>query len=466
MIRQFFKDRLDNPKNAVVEILILIGAAYNFAVTAEWQGFSSPNLTVKYGAIVWALLIDGGYFTCLFMMRDSLYKGQQARYTKWKWGAVFFGIITFQNSLLFNAVTWHPSSVPAGSLGVLGVVLEFLVESGFELLLKAGVPIAALYALALIPPIRRQTLEEVQEETKIEVAREEGKNQLEALRSARKRNPKQERREAEQRLMIRLRSELVRAEVRHVERLSDTQVKVKAAALKIYDPLTDEVTEYQPKPVPPFKQVLEIALLHQLVTEEEQEEAKYMRGNALADWHQEVRQRVEEAGLTPEVAADTLRVEAISAEDDTPASETAPLGQRGVIEEALLEEDTHGQPMPMEAPPVAPNIPRQRRYHIADIVRYTGLPRSTVVNRCKRDYAGPRDKKINANVRGQQQPWIDYDELLRIIPLAQQELAEKAKASARGQQNGNVPAEAESAHPAEQELSLVEAASSGENTQN
>ncbi|HEU5374611.1 MAG TPA: hypothetical protein VFV38_04155, partial [Ktedonobacteraceae bacterium] len=312
MLKQFFRVRLAHPQHTFVELLIFAGAIYNFAVTARWQGWSSPDLTVKYGALIWALLIDGGYFACLFMMRDSLYKGQKKRYRNWQWGALVFGMITFHNTLLFNAAAWHPDAPPQ-HLGLIGALLRWLVGSGTELVVKAVVPVIALFPLAMVSPIQRQSVEEVRAEADVEVAREEGKNRIEAEKRKRKhgvldrywerRQANQQRLEAEQTLLLRLRAELTRAGERRVERWSDTRVKIEAATRNIYDPVTGDTREYQPKPVPAFKQVLDVAVAHGLVDQDELEESQYFSGEALADWQGEVRQRVGKAGMTPDVTA-------------------------------------------------------------------------------------------------------------------------------------------------------------------
>src|SRR6185312_392294 len=103
------------------------------------------------------------------------------------------------------------------------------------------------------------------------------------------------------------------------ERWSDTRVKIEAATHNIYDPVTGETREYQPRPVPSFKQVLDIAVARGLVDQEELEESQDFSGEALADWQGEIRQRVEKAGLTPQAPAASLTAAGTAGEVETPA---------------------------------------------------------------------------------------------------------------------------------------------------
>jgi hypothetical protein len=455
MLKQFFRVRLAHPQHTFVELLILAGAIYNFAVTARWQGWSSPDLTVKYGAFIWALLIDGGYFACLFMMRDSLYKGQKQRYRHWQWGALLFGVITFHNTLLFNAAAWHPDA-PPGNLGLIGSLLRWLVDSGTELVIKAVVPVIALFPLAMVPPLQRQSVEEVRAEADVEVAREEGRNRIEAEKRKRKhslldrylerREASQQRLEAEQSLLLRLRAELTRAGERRVERWSDTRVKIEAATRNIYDPVTGETREYQPRPVPPFKQVLDIAMAHGLVDQEELEESQYFSGEALADWQGEVRQRVEKAGLTPQApAASPAAVGEAPAEleqDEQPPAEPA-YQETSSLPEAVSNRSA---------------LPKQARYSMADVARYAGLKYSTVQSRARLGYRGPDAWKLDCHRTRGGGVWFDYDQLIAAIDKAERERAAKAGAepASTTQRSSPLPVDQPDAASVEQNHHAVE----------
>lgn len=338
-IKRSFRDRFAHPQYLAVELIILVAAVYNFTVTARFQGWESLDPTVKQGAVVFALIIDGGLFTSLFLMRDAHFREQEKRAKTWRNWAILFGGITCLMALLFNGSHWHPDPVSATSW--VGTLLSWIETSGTALVLKSVGPIVALYPLAHYAPVKGQSLADVQTEADKMVAREEALTRVHELRQ--KRDPKQalrEAKEAERRLLVRLRAELVRAGVSHPERKTDDWVRIKAAALGIYDPASDTVTEYKPKPMAPFNQVLEIALAHGLVSDEEVEDASYNSGPARTEWQNEVRERIENAGLTPEVVEPKQEESKAVVAGVSPPSES-PTGRFSVAEatQALLSLD-------------------------------------------------------------------------------------------------------------------------------
>jgi hypothetical protein len=477
------KDRFSHPKNAAIEIIILIGAVYNFAVTARWQGWGSADFTVGYGAVVWALLIDGGYFAALFMLRDTLYKGQDKHRAIWRASAFVCGFITFTNTLLFNAAHWHPDQVPTEALGWIGSMLNFLINSGIELVIKALVPVIALYPLAMVPPVRSQSLEEVLEETKVEQARERARLELATLR--REHHPKAAEREAaraENLLLISLRAQLMRAGVRSADRLPSQQVKVKAAAMQIWNPQTNAITDYQPKPIPPFKLVLEVAQANGLVSADECAEAEEFLGTEREAWEAEVRQRVADARMTPEVPSTPVSASFVPGSVESPAAPfptpiqavgpaivaSLPLAELEallkladqmtaeswatilktrvptlaalitaeqvpailrVVRELLVanngapEETALVVSDPKQTALLAydgSEIPRQGRYTLTEVARYCGIARSTLAL-----WEGQR--RLECHRRHEKPPWFDQAQLQVAIQQTEPERQKRAQ---------------------------------------
>lgn len=414
-IKQSFRDRFAHPQYLAVELIILVAAVYNFTVTARFQGWESLDPTVKQGAVVFALIIDGGLFTSLFLMRDAHFREQEKRAKTWRNWAILFGGITCLMALLFNGSHWHPDPVSATSW--VGTLLSWIETSGTALVLKSVGPIVALYPLAHYAPVKGQSLADVQTEADKMVAREEALTRVHELRQ--KRDPKQalrEAKEAERRLLVRLRAELVRAGVSHPERKTDDWVRIKAAALGIYDPASDTVTEYKPKPMAPFNQVLEIALAHGLVSDEEVEEASYNSGPARTEWQNEVRERVENAGLTPEVVEpkpDYNEAALEVAPQEAAGLEAAPLSQ-GAESAPSMSNGSTSPGLPAVGGVDLAAIPKKRAYNPTEAARLCGIARSTLmywINQKKLDCHRPRGKS----------PWFDYDQLLAAIEKTEPE---------------------------------------------
>ncbi len=420
-IKRSIMDRFSHPAYLVVEVIILVAAGYNFTVTARFQGWESVDTTIKAGAVVFALIVDGGLFTSLFLMRDAHYREQEKRAARWKNWAILFGAISCLMALLFNGSHWQPDTVSAASW--VGVLLSWVETSGTALVLKSVVPILALYPLAMFAPVKGQSLEEVRVEADKMVVRAEAQARVQALRE--RSNPKQARKEAEaaeKRLLIRLRAELERAGVSHPERKTDEWVKIKAAALGIYDPATDTVTEYKPKPLAPFNQVLEIAIANKLVSDDEVEEGSESRGSARTEWQALVRQRVDDAGLTPSVVEpkpdeDQEALEA--AQQDAEETEAAALGQGA----GSVASSSHGSTNPRTPVVIGVDldaIPKKRRYTRAEASRFCRIAYSTLcswVNNGKLDCHHPRKGS----------PWFDYDQLIEAINKTEPERQARAQ---------------------------------------
>ncbi len=252
---------LSHPQNLLVEIGILVAQIYNAIVTAEWLGFLSHNATVSYGAIVGAYVIDGGYYTCLLMMRVTRYRGQQSRW--WMVGAVIFSVLTFKNQLQFTALNWTPD-VAYPALGWVGTVLTWLSTSGTDLLFKSSLTVFALIPLALIPPVKEQTVEDVEATGKVEIKRAEVQAQVSAIKQ-KSRQPgflarlaaqraesqrrayeaeeqRRQQRQARHNMALALRARLIK-QGEQVAHLSDDEVFVQAALYELYDPIRGTLME-------------------------------------------------------------------------------------------------------------------------------------------------------------------------------------------------------------------------------
>lgn len=424
-IKQPLSERLTHPAYLVVEFIILVTAGYNFTVTARFQGWESLDPTIKAGAVVFALIVDGGLFTSLFLMRDAHYREKEQRATQWKNWAILFGAISCLMALLFNGSHWQPDTVSAASW--VGVLLSWVESSGTALILKSVVPILALYPLAMFAPVKRQSLEEVKTDSAIAVTREEAKTRIEELK--RRRDPKaadREAKDARRRLLICLRAELTKAGTRRVERLSDEAVMIQAAAKGIYDPATDTITEYVPKPAPPFNQVLEIALEHGLVSQDEWEEAQEYKGEYRNEWQAEVRQRVEDAGKTPDIvqpheAQAALAAPARQALLPVEAASALP----SIAVERLPETKAPTEPeVTVVAASQEPPFPRKSRYNLTEAADICGIQRSTFeywVRQRKYKCRRPRDGKT---------PWFDYEQMVAAYQETTEERARRTRLKA------------------------------------
>ncbi len=428
-IKQSFRDRVAHPQHLVVEFIILVAAGYNFTVTARFQGWESADPTVKAGAVVFALIVDGGLFASLFLMRDALYREREQRAKKWRRWAILFGSISCLMALLFNGSHWQPDTVSAASW--VGSLLGLLESSGAALLLKSVVPIIALYPLAIYAPAKPQSLEEVKTESEKELIREETRTRIEELK--RQRDPRaaeRERQERKRRILIRLRAELKKAEVPRVDRMADDAVLIEATRLGIYDPDTDAVKEYQPKPMPPFQRILEIALEQGMVEQEFwEDEAQYYKGEARKEFEADIRRRVEEAGLTPAVPAQPeVTVPAGTGDAEETATDSAP----SPIEEVAGQGVASGQTDPRMRAQGAPfaadvpwrdicNIPRKRQYNLNEAAQICGIAPTTF------SYWVKRMKRFQATRPRGGTPYFKYEQMVATFAETAPERAARAQ---------------------------------------
>lgn len=236
-------------RRIIVEACWLGAASYMFQVSAQWQGYGSPNFTINYGAIVTALLIDGGLWVCLHLFNLFLFRKEWWALL-WALGVVVCALLSFHNNVLYLSTDYQVNTSALATLGL----------SKFqEDMIKAITPVFFMVLLAFVPPVKVEIDEQAEEDAhrrKLRKARE--KQELRALSagnlvdtfkvfgSALSSGQK-----AEQTLMLQLRAELRKLGVAETGE-SDAEVKLRATEAGIYDPATNVFKPRpQPKPVKP-----------------------------------------------------------------------------------------------------------------------------------------------------------------------------------------------------------------------
>lgn len=240
-------------RKVVQEVCWLAIAVVNFIVSAQWQGWNGDNnnATIAIGAVVIALVIDGGMWVSLHLFNSYLFKpGARGWAGFWFVGVALFGLLTFHNNYLYLAGNYNVNLAALAQLGL---------DKGSEDTIRSGVLVVAMFFLAFVPPVKVKIDEQAEEDAhrrKMRKLREKQEERAlsvggwaQTLRAAGA--ALSEGQKAEQNLMLNLRAELRRLGVAETGE-SDQEVKLRAAEAQIYDPSTNTFKPRpQPKALPP-----------------------------------------------------------------------------------------------------------------------------------------------------------------------------------------------------------------------
>ncbi len=446
---------LSSPRNLAVEGLKLAAVIYNAWVSARWLGLSGDlthwDPTVDYGAVIGALVVDGGFYACLVMMSMALYSQQSKAFNWWLAGSIIFSLFTFKNNLQFTAANWHPQTQTEIS-GWIGEFLNWLETSGTDFLFKSALTVFPLIPLSMLPPVKTETAEEIEDRAKVieargdvEVAKVAVKNRVKAMKAQGKQagpfGRYLQQREAQKALMLAVKTELAKAGY-HLPGFKDEDILVQAGKIGVYNPLTREVIPFTGKPPVTFDDILKIAIQNGLVGELEARRTRRDLAEdleELAAWESQITRAVIAAGLHPDhqpAAPSPVEVSPEASE----TLETADEGLETEVEEEYPEaEEEHPDDNPEEDRPgetlTEQSMKLKTRYYVPDIRFYTGWPRSTIINRMKKNYSprpGEEELKISSKIyKGK--AYVDQVEMARLIAVAKRRRAQEAAAQQAAQ---------------------------------